>query len=109
MKKLYITLLIILLVLFGMYFYANFKTKKNYISSFEICKEKMSKYKNELAKFSQAQECIDKGGCFETCGSGCGLPKPTINLFEMFGFYSEYLTGLKDCPAICLTGCLYPI
>ena len=52
-----------------------------------------------------AQECIDVGGCYETCGSGCGLTKPTIDFFEMFDFYfDDYI-----CSDVCSAGCLYPI
>lgn len=95
----------LILVLSVMYAYAASKTKENYIGEFERCM-KVTYPENYFERFPLAQDCIDAGGCFVACGSGCGLPKPSIALSGMFEFY---LGGSKACPTVCKSGCLYPV
>ena len=109
MKKIYsissIIIITFLIILSSMYFYASYKTKKDYSQSFNHCKEIASKFESQLDIYPESKKCIDEGGCYTICESGCGLPRSSINFPGMINFYFGYF--YITCPDSCTHGCLY--
>jgi hypothetical protein len=116
MKK---TIFIVIVILLIVHFNAYFKNKADYQKAFNGCLEGEKKIMNYLKggcnttvstligckKLSDVEaflsECHAKGGCYESCGSGCGLPKPTITILGL-----DYYFKPSICVQMCTMGCL---
>ncbi len=91
-----------MLLLSVLYSYAYYKNKENYMVLFNLCKEKAD-LSDRVKTYPGEVDCIAAGGCFETCGSGCGLPKQTLSFVDALIFYF----GAGPCPDSCTVGCIY--
>ncbi len=114
MKKLLIVFTILTLFFAVLYAHAYSENKKSYIRQYNLCLENKDAVVQELKEYERrsmlthdsAKKCMESGGCFITCGSGCGLPKPTISIRETISLY--LVGGSRNCLSVCVSGCLYP-
>ena len=115
-KKLIIITIILLMLILSIYFFINNIVHSNYQRIYNSCINKAQNIQYELNNSennypykTQAVQCIDKGGCWEDCGSGCGLPeRPSSNPFKSLQQYWK-IKRSNICLAVCRQGCIYPL
>ena len=105
-----------LIIAVSIYFLLANSVRANYSTIYNQCLDQLDLIKNAISndKYNypyktEASQCINSGGCWEDCGSGCGLPeKPTHNPIKVI---QQYLKNKRStiCLAICQQGCLYSI
>jgi len=116
MKKSLIAILIILLLISSIYLLIVNSVRSNYKQVYNKCLSQLDAIKDSISNDeynypfeSEASQCINSGGCWEDCGSGCGFPeKPSWNPSKVM---QQYLKNKRStvCLAVCRQECLYPI
>jgi len=104
MRILKSSLVIFVIVIFLLYLLASYQLKQEYKEAFAQCKRQPSP---EIMTV-EVQECISAGGCWETCGSACGLLKPRPSIEHIVNFYMNIFSP-QGCILMCQQGCLYPV
>ena len=108
MLKIITIILVCLIILSGLTYAIGTKILKNkYETGFNLCMSQKDRiiqetqYQNKISE--KVKDCFDKGGCYNTCGSGCNpLKKPP------YGF-SDFIPKSTICTANCVASCLEPI
>lgn len=113
-KILFIVTIILFIILF-LYINAINKMTINYSQEYDRCEISNSRpnFDNEF-KSKQKSSCLESNGCYQLCGSGCGLAKrPSLNPLIIFDYYitnertSIFSSGA--CTSHCVQGCLLPL
>jgi|SRR3989338_5618735 len=116
MKKSLIIILATLLIISLFYVLIVNSVRSNYKQVYNKCLSRLDTIKSSISSEeynypfeAEADQCINSGGCWEDCGSGCGFPeKPSWNPSKVT---QQYLKNKRStvCLAVCRQGCLYPI
>lgn len=107
LKFIFIIVITVLMLLSIAYVIGYSKLKKEYLNIYNSCLEKIPETQqlilNNPNSYSQAQECLNDGGCYIGCGSVCSPSKSSEYTFsESLFSLSSFIGCTKQCASLCL-------